>query len=201
MAQDARPLRADAARKRAQVLTAARAELEDMSATERQGETARPARLSLDRVAARAGVGVATVYRHFPTREALLEAVYRGELDELCAAAGPLSGGPAPDAALRTWMDGYVAFVESKRAMGEDLRGLVASGTVTQVETRSRLGAAVELFLRAGAADGVFRPGARPEDVVAAMAGAVIAAAGEERADQTRRLLDLLLAGLRAKRD
>lgn len=81
-------MRADAARKREQVVAAAVDELADLAKAARKGE---PTRLSLDQVAARAGVGIATLYRHFPTREALLAAVYQQELTRLCDAAPKLA--------------------------------------------------------------------------------------------------------------
>ena len=189
-------MRADAARKREQVVVAAVDELADLALAARNGE---PVRLSLDRVAARAGVGVATLYRHFPTREALLEAVYRQELARLCDAAPELAASAAADEALLTWMYRYVDFVDSKRAMGVSLRAMVASGAVTQADTRGRLAAAVAHFLNAGAAAGTLRSGVPPDDVVAAMAGAVITAAPEQQREQTQRLLALLVDGLRAR--
>ncbi|TCC05681.1 TetR/AcrR family transcriptional regulator [Kribbella soli] len=189
-------MRADAARRREQVAAAAADELADLAVAARNGE---PVHLSLDRVAARARVGVATLYRHFPTREALLEAVYRQELTRLCDAAPELAAGAPADEALLTWMHRYLDFVDSKRAMSLDLRNMVASGAVTQADTRARLSAAVAHFLDSGAAAGVFRSDVPPDDVVAAMAGAVIAAAPEQQREQTQRLLTLLIEGLRAR--
>ena len=189
-------MRADAERKREQVVAAAGDELADLAVAARNGE---PVRLSLDRVAARARVGVATLYRHFPTREALLEAVYRQELTRLCDAAPQLAADAPADEALLTWMHRYLDFVDSKRAMGLDLRNMVASGAVTQTDTRARLSAAVAYFLDAGAAAGVFRSDVPPDDVVAAMAGAVITAAPDQQREQTQRLLALLIEGLRTR--
>jgi AcrR family transcriptional regulator len=189
-------MRADAARKREQVVAAAGDELADLGVAAREGA---PVHLSLDRVAARARVGIATLYRHFPTREALLDAVYRHELTRLCDAAPELAAGAPADEALLTWMNRYLDFVDSKRAMGADLRAMIASGAVTQAETRARLAAAVAHFLTAGTAAGTFRSGIPPDDVVAAMAGAVIAAAPEQQREQTQRLLALLVEGLRPR--
>lgn len=189
-----KPLRADAARKREQIVAAARDELADLADTARNGA---PGKLTLDRVATRAGVGIATLYRHFPTREALVEEVYRQELDRLCAAAPALAAQGPADAALLAWMARYVDWVESKRAMGESLRTLVASGAVTRVETRSRLAQAVMFFLAAGKADGTLRDDVPAEDVVAAMAAALLA--GADGREQTARLHTLLLDGLRRR--
>ncbi|MGW7682645.1 TetR/AcrR family transcriptional regulator [Kribbella sp. NPDC054772] len=194
MSQGVRPLRADAARKREQVVTAAAGELADLAEAARQGDSVH---LSLDRVAARAQVGVATLYRHFPTREALLAAVYQQELTRLCDAAPELANDGPTDEALLAWMFRYADFVDSKRAMGGSLRAIVASGAVTQADTRARLTAAIGHFLEAGA--GVLRSDVPPEDVVAAMAGAVIAADPEQQREQTERLLRLLIDGLRQR--
>jgi AcrR family transcriptional regulator len=187
-------MRADAARKREQVVSAAGDELADLAAAARSGEAPR---LSLDKVAARAGVGVATLYRHFPTREALLEAVYRHELERLCDAAPGLAAAAPADEALRTWMHRYLDWVDSKRVMGLDLRNMVASGAIRQLDTRRRLAGAIQHFLDAGVTAGVLRADVPADDVVAAMAGAVLAAAPDQQREQTERLIALLIAGLR----
>ncbi|MEV6270505.1 helix-turn-helix domain-containing protein [Kribbella sp. NPDC051936] len=189
-------MRADAARKREQVVTAAVDELAELAVAARSGA---PVRLSLDSVAARARVGVATLYRHFPTREALLAAVYHQELTRLCETAPGLAAAGPADEALLVWMHRYLDFVDSKRAMGDGLRAVVASGAVTQADTRARLTEAVVPFLEAGAAAGTLRSDVPPADVVTAMAGAVFAAAPDQQREQAERLLRLLVDGLRPR--
>ncbi|TDD49765.1 TetR/AcrR family transcriptional regulator [Kribbella antibiotica] len=184
-------MRADAARKREQIVAAAIDELADLAQAARTGESFK---LSLDQIAARAGVGIATLYRHFPTREALLAAVYHQELARLCDAAPELAKTGPADKALLDWMTSYLDFIESKRAMGDSLRAIVASGAVTQAETRQRVATAVSFFLEAGASTGVFPPGTPPDDVVAAMVGAAVTAQNHA---QAMRLLTLLIHGLR----
>jgi AcrR family transcriptional regulator len=174
-------VRADARLNRERVLAAARAQLTGSE------------RLSLEAVAAEAGVGIGTLYRHFPNREALVEAVYRSELADVCAAAETLLGEHPPEVALRAWMSRYAEFVATKRGMGEALRGLIGSGAVTSTSTRAELSSAVARLLAAGAEAGSLRGDVPPQDVVAAMAGVMMAGAG----DQVERLLDLLAAGLR----
>lgn len=186
-----RPLRADARRKREQILAAATAEVGELADRLRTGDSTR---LSLEAVAARAGVGVGTLYRHFPTREALVEAVYLEELEQVCAAAPALLADGDPASALRKWMGRYLDFVDSKRAMGEEFRSLVASGVITRSETRGRLADVVRTLLDAGG----LRADITADDVVAAMAGVAFAAAGEEPRAQAERLLDVLVDGLRA---
>jgi AcrR family transcriptional regulator len=187
-------MRADAERKRAQVVAAAADELAELAAVAHEGQ---PVKLSLDRVATRASVGIGTLYRHFPTREALLEAVYRQELTRLCEAAPSMAAEAPADEALLAWMHRYLDFVDSKRAMGLSLRAMVASGAITQSDTRARLTEAVKHFLDAGIPAGTFHPHVRPDDVVAAMAGAVFAADPDQQRAQSERLLALLVKGLR----
>src|SRR5689334_2865327 len=98
-----RPLRADAQRNRDRLLAvAARAFAEDGAAA------------TIDAIAREAGVGVGTVYRHFPTREALIEAAYRNELVGVCDAATELLDSLAPEKALRSWMDRFVDYMTTK---------------------------------------------------------------------------------------
>ncbi|AHH16985.1 putative transcriptional regulator, TetR family [Nocardia nova SH22a] len=151
--------------------------------------------VSLESIAKSAGVGIGTLYRHFPSREALIEAVYRSELEQLCDQAGDLlRTAQPPDRALRTWLGRYADFVATKRGMAEALREAIASGAVTSAQTRERLSAAIADILTAGASEGVLRSDVRPQDVTAAMAGATLAGIDREQID---RLLDLLVDGLR----
>jgi AcrR family transcriptional regulator len=152
--------------------------------------------LAFEAVAARAGVGIGTLYRHFPSRHVLVEAVYGHELEEVCAAAGVLLESEPPDVALRAWMARYAIFVATKRGMGEALRVLIGDGSVTSTGTRARLTRAVTPILEAGCAAGLLREVAA-DDVVAAMAGAIMAAAGLDREAQVARLLDLVVQGVR----
>ena len=94
--------------------------------------------VSLEAVARGAGVGIGTLYRHFPTREALIEAVYRAELADVSASAAQLLNEHPPADALRRWMDRYAEFVAAKRGMAESLRAIFESGAVERNETRAR---------------------------------------------------------------
>lgn len=151
--------------------------------------------LSLEAIAREAGVGIGTLYRHFPSREALVEAVYRAELEQVTASAAELAATttPAQDA-LRLWLTRYAAFVAAKRGMAESLRALLDAGGPIQTETRASVIAAVGCLLRAGGHDGSLRPDVPADDVVAMLIGIFVAGASPE---QTARLLDLLVAGLR----
>jgi AcrR family transcriptional regulator len=79
-------------------------------------------------IAREAGVGVGTIYRHFPTREALIEAAYRSELDAVCDAAAELLGEMPPEAALRAWMDRFIDYMTTKIGLTEAIRAVVAAG-------------------------------------------------------------------------
>jgi AcrR family transcriptional regulator len=183
-----RPLRADAQRNRDRLLEVA------VRAFSRDGPD-----VTLDAIAKEAGVGIGTLYRHFPTREALIDAAYRSELARLCDSAADLLRDMPPDEALRAWMDRFADYMTTKRGMGDALRALIASGGDPFSESRDRLTAAVTTLLRAGAAAGTLRPDVEPDDVLVSLSGISLATAGPERRDQAGRLLDLLMDGLRPR--
>jgi AcrR family transcriptional regulator len=178
-----RPLRADARRNRDRLLEVAVRAL----------STPAGADVPLDAIAREAGVGIGTLYRHFPTREALVEAAYRTELDKLCDAAPELLGALPPERALRAWMDRFVDYMAAKRGMAAALRAVIASGGDPYAHSRDRMVAAVGQLLAAGAAAGTVRADADPGDVLLALSGVTLAT--DDR-PQAARLLDLLQAGL-----
>jgi AcrR family transcriptional regulator len=185
-ATGARPLRADAQRNRDRLLDAAvRAFSQD-----------RPD-VTLDAIARDAGVGIGTLYRHFPTREALIEAAYRSELDRLCDAAGGLLRDLPPDEALRAWMDRFVDYMTTKRGMADALRAVIASGGNPFAHSRDRLITAITTLLGRAAAAGTVRSDVAPADVLTSLSGMSLAAGEPAQRDQARRLLDLLMDGLR----
>ena len=156
--------------------------------------------VSLESVAQVAGTGIATLYRHFPTREALVEAVYRLELDALAVeAAQLLDAYPAFDA-LRLWMDRYARFVAAKHAMQEALHVALTSRASAASDTRVRIREAVSGFLASGAADGTIRQDVEPDDVTVSLAGLVLMTTAASNAAQLCRVLDLLMDGLRPHR-
>jgi AcrR family transcriptional regulator len=178
--------RADAQRNRKQILDAAKR-------LYAAGDFAGP-----ERVAREAGVGVGTLYRHFPNREALAAAVYDDELTLVAEAAGELLATSPPADALRAWMNRFAQRLEHKRAMGDVMRALADSRAVTAHDTRARLAGAAQHVLDAGIAAGTFRPGSRGDDLVAALLGICLACPEPEQQEQAARLMDLLLAGVRA---
>lgn len=175
--------RSDARRNRERLLAAATAAF----------TAANGAPVSLESIARDAGVGIGTLYRHFPSREALIEAVYRAELTEVAAAAEKLLKRHPPRTALRRWMDRYAGFVATKRGMAESLHAIFDSGALAPTQTRDSMVGAVEMLLRAGADDGTLRADVPADDVVSSLIGIFLASGSPE---QTGRMLDLLVAGL-----
>jgi AcrR family transcriptional regulator len=180
-------VRADAQRNRQRLLVAATAAF-----TAGDGTT-----VSLEGIARDAGVGIGTLYRHFPTREALVEAVFCSELAEVAASAGELLECHPPAVALRRWMDRYAGFVAAKRGMAASLQAMFAAGVVQPSQTRGSVVGAVTTLLNTGAADGSLRHDISPDDVVSSLIGIFLASHSTEQAG---RLLDLLVDGLVATR-
>ncbi len=183
-------LRADAAKNRERIIVEAR----DLYAA--NGST-----VSLEAVARAAGVGIGTLYRHFPTREALAEAVYAIELDALDEEADALLARCSGADAMRGWMNAYARFVATKHAMHDALRIALTPRSGAGSETRLRINRTIGKFLAAGAADGSLRDGVRADDLTLSLAGSVFAASSSQDAEQIGRVLDLVMAGLRTSRD
>ncbi len=181
-------MRADARRSRAKLLEAA---------TEAFAETGADA--PLEDIARRAGVGIGTLYRHFPTRVDLQAAVYRSQVETVCAAADEYMSSATPDQALAGWLRAMVAYLATKRGLS---RALVDSlGNDSQLITScwgAMSDAAERLMTRAQQA-GTLRQDIKPIDVLRLVHGVVIAT--EQAPGETDRLLGLMLDGLRAKED
>jgi AcrR family transcriptional regulator len=185
-ASAARPLRADAVRNRDKLLEVA------VRAFTEAGVD-----VPLEAIAAEAGVGVGTLYRHFPNRNALVEAAYRHEVERLCESPTLLLSEHAPDVALQEWMGRFVEYAATKRGMSEALSSAVASGLPLFAGTRGQMLAALTQLIEAAVAAGTIRPDADPEDVLRAMGGVWQMSDGPEWREQARRLLSLLMDGLR----
>jgi AcrR family transcriptional regulator len=152
--------------------------------------------VTLEAIAKEAGVGIGTLYRHFPTREALVDAAYRNELARLCDSGEDLLRELPPDEALRAWMDHFVDYMTTKRGMGDALRALIASGGDPFSQSRGRLTEAVATLLQAGSAASVLRSDVQPDDVLLSLSGVSLATADPAQREQAGRLLDLLMDGL-----
>ncbi|WP_328720034.1 TetR/AcrR family transcriptional regulator [Streptomyces sp. NBC_00247] len=183
-----RPARADARRNREKLVAAARTAFAAADDT-----------VPLETVARAAGVGIGTLYRHFPTREALVEAVFAAELDAVTESADELLGTLPPEVALRAWMDRYAEFVAAKSGMMGTLRSGWASGAIATPATRERLTAAVATLLAAGVRTGSLRADVDPDDVTSMVFGVFHAVAIGDTPDRTGRVLDLVVDALRPR--
>jgi AcrR family transcriptional regulator len=175
--------RADAARNRERLLAAAKAVF---SAGGRDA--------SLEAVARRAGLGVGTLYRHFPTREALFEAVYRREVDELAAFAEAL-GEVEPGEALRRWVRANVEFVATKKGMAAAL-ALAAYNKDLSAYSFERLTQALGLLLERARAADVLRSQVTGEDLLRALVGFCIVNDQPGWQAAALRLIDVFMDGL-----
>jgi AcrR family transcriptional regulator len=177
--------RADAARNRERVLEAAKTVF----------STGGP-QASLDAVAREAGVGIGTLYRHFPTREALFEAVYRREVEQLVELAGQLAGCPAPVAALRRWLHANVEFVATKKGMAAALAIAAHGSTDLSAYTSERLTGAVGGLMGRAVATGELRGDVGPGDVLRMLVALCYGSNAPGWQDNVLRLLDVFVDGL-----
>ncbi|MDQ7808541.1 helix-turn-helix domain-containing protein [Amycolatopsis sp. A133] len=178
--------RADAARNRDQLLAVATRVFASAD-----GEP------SMRAIAREAGVGIATLYRHFPTRESLVDAVYRNQVGRLTTGARELLGRVAPAAAMRRWMDLFGDWIATKNGMLDTLLAMIESGEIAHAQTRTELLAAITTILDAGRAAGDLRSDVGAEDIAAALIGIFTVAPRPEHEAKAGRLLNLLMDGLR----
>lgn len=181
-----RPLRADAQRNRDRLVEVA------VRAFTEGGPD-----VTLESIAKTAGVGIGTLYRHFPTREALIDAAYRNELAKLVDGVPELLATMPADQALRTWMDHFFDYMTTKKGMGDALKALIASGGNPFNESRERLITAITTLLDAAIADGKVGADVQTEDLFASLAGIAYMATEPAQREQAGRLLDLVMDGLR----
>jgi AcrR family transcriptional regulator len=178
-----RPKRADARRNYEKLLAAAG------DAFAQDGPAA-----SLEDIARRAGVGIGTLYRHFPTRQDLLEAVYVDEVEEMSRRAADLAD-LEPWDALVTWLRQFVRYAATKRALADEMMATIDQEAQVFVACRTAITAAGDMLLRRAQEAGVVRPDTNFTDVGRMVAGI----AGIRTADpgQIERILDVALDGLR----
>jgi AcrR family transcriptional regulator len=184
-AEAARRPRADAVRNRERVLEAAKAVF-----------SAGGPDASLEAVARRAGVGIGTLYRHFPTREALFEAVYRREVEQLGELSEALKNEPDPVEALRHWLRSNVEFVATKKGMSAALALAVNSSSDLTVYSFDRLTKAVGALLDRAVAAGEIRADVGPEDLLRALVGMCYLHDQPGWQTSVLRLLDVFVDGL-----
>jgi AcrR family transcriptional regulator len=179
----ARPKRADARRNYEKVLAAAR------EAFAEGGEST-----ALEEIARRAGVGIGTLYRHFPNRQALLEALYLDEVDEVCRSAAELHDGD-PWEALNGWFDRFIGYMATKQALAGELLNYLGRDAPLFKDCRTSLFTAGEPLLKRAQEAGVVRPDVNIGDVIQMVMGIAKVPAGDPA--QTRHILRIALDGLR----
>jgi AcrR family transcriptional regulator len=181
--------RADGQRNRERLMQAAKAAFADIGPE-----------VSLDEIARRAGVGIGTLYRHFPTRDAMVEAVYRREVQQLADAATRLSDTLPPGEALHQWMRLFVDYIATKKLISSALGAVV--GGVSELYMASGLliiGAINDLVARASAS-GDIRADVDPNDVLRGLVGFTYGNSDPAWEASALRLIDILMDGLRPAR-
>jgi AcrR family transcriptional regulator len=178
--------RADATRNRQQLLAVATRVIASGNGTP-----------SMRAIASEAGVGIATLYRHFPSREALVEAVYADQVDRLVASAQGLLAKQAPAVALREWMDLFGGWIATKSGMLDTLLVMIKSGEIPHAQTRDELLTAISEILDAGRAAGDLRSDITAEDIAANLIGIFTVAPPPAQRARANRLLNILIDGLR----
>jgi AcrR family transcriptional regulator len=177
--------RADALRNRTRILEIAKA------AFTRSG-----ANVSLDDVARQARIGAGTLYRHFPTRDALLEAVYRTEVEKLAAAQREFAASMPPVQALRAWMLLFVDYIATKQLIAPALNNLVGTSKLFEW-TASQLKGAIDHLVERAIDSGDIRSDLDPVDLLRALIGVSNVASTPDWAQSARRLVDILILGSR----
>jgi len=183
---DTRPLRADARRNRDAVVAIA------ADAFSENGIEA-----SLEDIARKAGVGIGTLYRHFPTREDLVFATYRREVELLSQSAPELAAQMSPSEALREWMRRFVRYAATKRGMVGMLRTMMQTRAELFAGTKDRIQGAAGLLLRSAADAGEIRGDITAEDLMRSMGGICMANDQAGPPENAARLVDLVFDGLR----
>ena len=154
---------------------------------------------SLEAVAKRAGVGIGTLYRHFPTREALFEAVYRREVQQLGDLSDQLKNDPSPVDALRRWLRSNVELVATKKGMLAALALVTYNSSELYTDTFSRLTRAAGTLLERAVEAGEVRSDVSPEDLLRALIGMCYMHDTPGWQDSVMRLLDIFVDGLRVQ--
>jgi AcrR family transcriptional regulator len=181
-----RKTRTDAQRNRERILEVAK------QAFARSGASA-----SLDEIAIQAGVGAGTLYRHFPTRDALIEAVYRTEVEKLAAAVPKLAEAMPPIEALRAWMLLFVDYIAAKHIIAPALNTFVGGPSKLYEASRTEIRGAIQALVNRAIASGDMREDLDPFDLLRALIGVSNVASSPDWLQSARRLVDILIIGSR----
>jgi AcrR family transcriptional regulator len=185
----ARKPRADGLRNREQLLQAAKAAFNALGAD-----------APLEEIARRAGLGIGTLYRHFPTRDALLAAVYRREVDQLSASAGTLLAERSAGEALKAWLHLLVDYMATKRVIAPALQASPGEGRAAYAASGPAIAEAMNRLTRAAAASGDIRADVGPADLYRMLIGVSHGYDQPDWEPSARRLIDILMDGLKPAR-
>jgi len=155
------------------------------------------ANTSLDDIAKDAGVGPGTLYRHLPTRDALIEAVYRTEVEKLAGAEKTFSESLPPIEALRAWMLLFVDYIATKQIIGPALNSLVGGPSKLYEGSRGQIQGAIDSLVKSAIRSRDIRRDLEPFDLLRALIGVSHVASGPDWQQSARRLVDILLTGSR----
>ena len=178
--------RSDALRNRERILKIAK------NAFTRSG-----ANISLDDVARQAGIGAGTLYRHFPTRDALLEAVYRSEVEKLAGAEREFAERMPPVEALRAWMLLFVDYIAEKHIIAPALNTFVGGPSKLYESSRAQVSGAIEALVKRAIKSGDVRKDLEPFDLLRALIGVSNVASAPDWKQSAKRLVDILILGSR----
>jgi AcrR family transcriptional regulator len=184
----ARKPRADSARNRQSLIDAAKAGFSEVGLT-----------VSLEEIARRAGVGIGTLYRHFPTREAVVEAVYRREVEQLADAVPQLLEASPAGEALHKWMHLFVDYIATKRLIAPSLGATAARTSPLYASSAELITRAITTLVKRAVASGDVRNDIDPSDLLRAMVGVSYGNPDAGWQASARRLIDVLMDGLQHK--
>jgi AcrR family transcriptional regulator len=185
-AAELRKPRADCARNRQRLIDAAKTGFAEIGMA-----------VSLEEIARRAGVGIGTLYRHFPTRDDVVEAVYRREVEQLAEAVPLLLQRYKPEEALHRWMHLFVDYIATKRLIAPSLVSLAARSTTLYASSTELISGAIATLVRRAVASGAVRKDIDPGDLLRAMIGVSYQNPDAGWEASARRVIDLLMDGLR----
>jgi len=184
--QSGRKPRTDAQRNRSRILEVAK-----------QAFTRSGANASLDDIAKEAGIGAGTLYRHFPTRDALIEAVYRTEVEKLAAAERRFAETMPPAEALRAWMLLFVDYIAAKHIIAPALNTFVGGPSKLYEGSRAQIQGAIHALVKRAIKSGDIRRDLEPFDLLRALIGVSNVASAPDWQQSAKRLVDILIIGSR----
>ncbi|WP_267555165.1 TetR/AcrR family transcriptional regulator [Rhizobium rhizogenes] len=179
--------RADAERNRIRLMEVAKAAFAEKGAD-----------ASLEEIARVAGVGIGTLYRHFPTRDALIGDVYRNETEQLARAATELAGRFPPKEALRQWMVVFVEYIDTKQGMYPALNSLVGGTSTLYAASGPLIGNSMEMLTKRAVESGEIKLDIPPLDLLRAVGG-LASNNGPDWKDAAKRMVDIIIAGIEVR--